>query len=223
MTPKATFNKVWQSSARYKTVRMRGQFSISSARSPNSAARLEQAEAFFQQSLTIRREIQDRRGEGAALTALGQVARRRGQLEQAEAFFQQALIILREVQNRQGEGTTLAYLADIARDRGDFEQAERYYQQALAIARQTEDVFSERNILSALENLARLRGQSSKKRWSFTREEAEQAIQDAAFLAEKLGIPADHPGIPALQEQLRQMLAGDEQAGEAGEGAPPNE
>ena len=238
---------------------------------------LEQAEAYFQQALVITREVQDRRSEGAVLTQLGQVARQRGQLEQAEAYFQQALVIHHEVQDRQGEGITLAFLADIALARGDFEQSEHYYQQALAIARQTEDVFSEKNILGSLENLTRRREQSSKNRLSFTREEAERAVedaaflaeklglspddpqvpqlqeqlrqalsqpaqdepedeehgltreeaeraaQDAAFLAEKLGIPADHPGIPAMQERLRQMLAEAEQAGEAGEGAPPNE
>ena len=40
-----------------------------------------------------------------------------------------------------------------------------------------------------------------------TEEEAERAAQDAAFLAEKFGLAADDPSIPALQEQVRQMLA----------------
>lgn len=59
--------------------------------------------------------------------------------------------------------------------------------------------------------------------FALTAEEAERAAQDAAFLAEKLGISADHPSVLVMQKQLRLKLAGDEQEEEAGDGAPPNE
>src|SRR5262249_14915344 len=77
------------------------------------------------------------------LTALGELARARGELEVAEHYFQQALAIGREVHDRQGEGegegVDLGLLAHIAAARGDSDQAEVFYRQSLAIALDRQD------------------------------------------------------------------------------------
>ncbi len=57
------------------------------------------------------------------------------------------------------------------------------------------------------EHIASREDQGSEAGVGLTQEEADRGAEDAAFLAEKLGLAADAPQIPALQERLRQMLA----------------
>ena len=84
--------------------------------------KLDEAEGYFQQSLVIDREVQDRQGEGVVLSLLGQIAQRRGKLDEAEGYFQQSLVIRREVQDRQGEGAVLSSLGRIAQRRGKLDE-----------------------------------------------------------------------------------------------------
>jgi tetratricopeptide (TPR) repeat protein len=54
---------------------------------------LEQAESYYQQSLAIDREVQDRRGEGVVLYSLALIAEARGDLNRAEALHRESLAI----------------------------------------------------------------------------------------------------------------------------------
>ena len=100
--------------------------------------RLEEAESYFQQALTILREVQDRRGEANALSSLGEVALQRGQLEEAEAYYRRALVMVREMHDRFLEAGTRSGLATIYVQRGEHDLAEELYRQALDLARTTQ-------------------------------------------------------------------------------------
>lgn len=52
-------------------------------------------------------------------------------------------------------------------------------------------------------------GEQDEARIELTRVDVERAITDAAFLAEQFGLAVDDPQIPALQQQLRGLLAGE--------------
>jgi len=125
----------------------------------NITGQLDAAKRYFQQALAIRREVQDRQGEGIDLNSLGQVAQRRGQLDAAERYYQESLAIHRDVQDRQGEGLVLSNLGQVAQRRGQLDAAERYYQESLAIRREVQDRQGEGAVLSNLGQVAQQRGQ----------------------------------------------------------------
>src|SRR5262249_57806783 len=92
-------------------------------------------------SLEEFRAVQDRRGEGAALSVLGEAHLFRGDDAAAEDYLQQALAIRREVRDRPGEGNDLGILGQAAQLRhGDYAAGEGYLQQSLAIARYVYDL-----------------------------------------------------------------------------------
>jgi tetratricopeptide (TPR) repeat protein/transcriptional regulator with XRE-family HTH domain len=138
---------------------------------------LESARSYYKQSLTIARELHDRRIEGIALHQLGRVVRKLGDLEQAERHYHEALPILREIQNQREEAWTLAFLGQIKRDRGELEEAEQFYQDALTIHRQVGDQRGESWDLGYLGQLALTYGHL---------DEAKEYYEQYLELAEKL-------------------------------------
>jgi len=85
------------------------------------------AEATFQQSLAIAREVGDRPSEGQILSNLGGVYETQGRWVEAEACSQQSLAILRDHGNLVGEGTTLNNLGNIYAQQGRWAEAEECY------------------------------------------------------------------------------------------------
>ncbi|WP_141705407.1 tetratricopeptide repeat protein, partial [Microcystis aeruginosa] len=65
---------------------------------------------FYQQSLTIAKEIGDRQGEANSLGSLGIAYRSLGQYQKAIEFYQQSLTIAKEIGDRQGEANSLGSL-----------------------------------------------------------------------------------------------------------------
>ena len=84
---------------------------------------------FYQQSLEIKREIGDRRGEASSLTALGNVYQSLGKYQRAIDFYQQSLEIKREIGDgsanltvRREEANTLQNLANLYHRVGRFKE-----------------------------------------------------------------------------------------------------
>jgi tetratricopeptide (TPR) repeat protein len=124
-----------------------------------NAGQLGAAEQAYQRDLARRQEIDDRQGEGVALSRLGQVAHRRGRLEAAEAYYHQALAIVREVEDHDAEGFLLSSLGQILVRRGRLEEAEVYFQRSLAIRRESGDTSGEGVVYVELGEIAAQRGQ----------------------------------------------------------------
>ena len=101
-------------------------------------------------SLTIAREMNDRRGEGVALKSLGNAYNNLGQYEQAIDHYQQSLTIAREIGDRQGEGKALNNLGNAYNNLGQYEQAIDHHQQCLTIAREIGNRRGEGNALGSL-------------------------------------------------------------------------
>lgn len=120
--------------------------------------KVDDVEQAFKANLAIRREMQDRLGEGVVLATLGQSARRQGRLDEAESYLQEALVIDREVKNYQGEGLVLNALGRIARRRGKLDEAESYFQEALAINRKVQNQREEGVTLISISQANRDRG-----------------------------------------------------------------
>jgi tetratricopeptide (TPR) repeat protein len=115
---------------------------------------LDNAELIFQRNLLLRRQLDDRQGEGRALCCLGLVTQAQGKLDEAEAYFQAALEISKSEGDRQSEGANLAYLGQVAQARGRITDAEEHFRNALDIFREVNDLRGEGADLSALARVA---------------------------------------------------------------------
>ena len=107
---------------------------------------------YYEQALTIHREVGDQQGEGADLGSLGLAYAALGEPQRAIDYYEQALAIDRKVGNRQGEGNHLGGLGLAYADLGEAQQAISYCEQALAITREINDRRGEGNDLCTLGN-----------------------------------------------------------------------
>jgi tetratricopeptide (TPR) repeat protein len=105
---------------------------------------------YYEQALTILREIGDRQGEGAVLGNLGNAYADLGEVRKAIGYYEQRLTIAREIGDRQGEGAALGNLGLAYADLGEVRKAIGYYEQALAIDREIGDRQGEGNVLGNL-------------------------------------------------------------------------
>jgi CHAT domain-containing protein len=103
---------------------------------------------YYQQALTIRREIGDRAGEGNSLVSIGGIYESLGKYEEALDYTQQALTILREIGDRAGEGVSLNNIGMIYDHLGRYKDALDYTQQTLTICREIGDRTGEGTSLS---------------------------------------------------------------------------
>ena len=79
-------------------------------------------------------QVGDTRGEGVALSKLGDILRQQGDLAGAQTNYQRYLQIMQQVGDRKGEGVALYKLALLAEVQGDFDRAEMWHRDSLAIA-----------------------------------------------------------------------------------------
>lgn len=93
-----------------------------------------QAIDYYQQSLTIAREIGDRQGEGNWLGNLGAAYHSLGDYPQAIDYYQQSLAIAREISDHYGEALSLYKLARVHFKLDDRTQTLKYCNQALSLA-----------------------------------------------------------------------------------------
>jgi tetratricopeptide (TPR) repeat protein len=105
---------------------------------------------FYQQSLSISKEIGNHCGEGNALCGLGIVYDSMGLHEQAIDFYKQHLMIAREINDRQGESISQGNQGLAYNSIGDYKQAIICHQQHLKIAREIGDRYGEGNALNNL-------------------------------------------------------------------------
>ncbi|MGB3516852.1 MAG: CHAT domain-containing tetratricopeptide repeat protein [Elainellaceae cyanobacterium] len=105
---------------------------------------------FFEQSLAIAREINDRLGEENALNNLGIAYQVLGQYQESIDFIEQSLIIARENDNRLGEGNALTNLGSTYMSLGRYQESIELFRQALRITQRIENRFGEGSVLGNL-------------------------------------------------------------------------
>ncbi|MFN6366056.1 MAG: tetratricopeptide repeat protein [Aphanizomenon sp.] len=125
---------------------------ISLGNAYNSLGQYERAIAFFQQSLDIKKDIGDIRGESISLNNLGNAYNSLGQYQRAIAFYQQSLDIFKDIGDILGESISLIGLGNAYNSLGQYERAIAFYQQSLDIAKEIGDIRGESNSLIGLGN-----------------------------------------------------------------------
>jgi tetratricopeptide (TPR) repeat protein len=101
---------------------------------------MQRAVEYFERSLCIAREMNQKREEGGALSALGAAHRNLGNIQKATDYYEQALLIARSIGDRYLEGDALGGLGNVNLAMGKLQQAVEYYQGGLHIAREHNDV-----------------------------------------------------------------------------------
>ncbi|MCW5211836.1 tetratricopeptide repeat protein, partial [Desulfobulbus sp. TB] len=89
----------------------------------------------FQQSLSILREVGDRKREGTILNNIATVYYHQGDYEQALQYYKQCLPIRHEAGDKSGIGDTLNNIAQIYRAQKKYSKAIESHEQDLAICR----------------------------------------------------------------------------------------
>jgi non-specific serine/threonine protein kinase len=118
------------------------------------------AEVLQQESLSIWRELDDRRGIAAALDTLGALALRHGDSARATALLQESLAVKRERQDRWGIADALHHLGDVALEEGHYAAARARYEESLLVWQELGDTWSTASSLESFAALAHARGQS---------------------------------------------------------------
>jgi predicted ATPase/class 3 adenylate cyclase len=96
---------------------------------------VDRAEILWREGLELRREQDDPRELGAALSRLGAVAWRRGDYDRAIDYHEQALVLFEEAGDESSRLTELHYLGDSYMDRGDYDESQRVLEETAALAR----------------------------------------------------------------------------------------
>jgi predicted ATPase/class 3 adenylate cyclase/DNA-binding CsgD family transcriptional regulator len=111
----------------------------------------DRAQALYEESLVLYRELGDTAGIALSLLHLGEIAGRRGNFAAAYARTEEALALFRAVEDKWGIAWSLTNLAGIVRQQGEYARATSLNEESLALFRALEDM---EGIAWSLTNLA---------------------------------------------------------------------
>jgi predicted ATPase len=111
----------------------------------------DQAKSYFEQSLALRRALDDKLGMIASLNNLANVALFGSDYASATPLYEEALVLARDLGDNWSIAITLGNRGWVEMNKGDYDQAAAQYEESLAIRRMMGD---EWGIANALDNLA---------------------------------------------------------------------
>jgi predicted ATPase/DNA-binding CsgD family transcriptional regulator len=94
------------------------------------------AQDLYEQSLTLRRELGDRRGIADTLNNLGLTATQLADYERAEALLEECIEIRREIDDRTGYVLAISNMGDLAVAISDFDRAWKLHEEALVVRKE---------------------------------------------------------------------------------------
>ncbi len=111
------------------------------------------ARSLYEESLAIRRELEDKRGIAYSLNNLGIVALEQGDYAAARSLQEESLAIRRELGDKRGIAESLNNLGIVVAEQGDYPAARSLQEESLAIKRELGD---KQGITSSLASLGRV-------------------------------------------------------------------
>jgi predicted ATPase/class 3 adenylate cyclase/Tfp pilus assembly protein PilF len=143
------------------------------------------ARALCEESLAIRRSLNDQQGIADTLNNLGSIVMEQGDADAARALYRESLEIRRQLGDRRGIAISLESLGDVALDDGNAEAARTLYQESLEIRRALDDPPAVADSLNCLGIVAYTRGDLSAARALY-----EESLEIRRQLGMKRGIAA---------------------------------
>jgi tetratricopeptide (TPR) repeat protein len=159
--------------------------------------RYEEALSYYQQSLEIEREIEDRQGEAISLNNLGIAYNSLGRYEEAISYYQQSLEIYREIGNRRGIADSLNGLGAAYYFLVRYQEAISYYQQSLEIQR---EIGNRRGVAASLNNLGR--AYNSLVRYEEALSYYQQSLEIYREIGDRRGVAASLNGLGNVYNSL---------------------
>ena len=118
----------------------------------------DRAWALYEESLGLRRELEDSRGTALALNNLGVVAQLQGDYDRAVALHEESLALFRALGDERGVALSLLTMGTMAQLQGDLARATAHYEESLALFQALGDTRGIAAVLSSLGTLASSRG-----------------------------------------------------------------
>lgn len=118
----------------------------------------DEANRLYDDSLAIRRRLNDQRNAANVLNNMAIVARLQGDYQRSRMLHEEALAIRRELGDRWAIATSLNNLGNVLTDLEELAAARRYLDEAVAIQREIGDKWYTANALNNLGNVARDQG-----------------------------------------------------------------
>jgi non-specific serine/threonine protein kinase len=142
-----------------------------------------EASKHYEESLAIRRELNDERGSAATLNNLGLVHKHQGNHEAARPLFEEALELFRKLKQDRAVAACLTNLAAVHNASGDYAAAEQKASEALETVRSIGDQLGIAASLTELGHVAMSQGQTDTAQSYF-----EESLALSRGLGEKVGI-----------------------------------
>jgi predicted ATPase/DNA-binding CsgD family transcriptional regulator len=120
------------------------------------------AEALQQESLAIRRELDNRRGAAHSLDTLALLALQQNDSARATTLLEESLGIKRELGDEWGIANSLQYLAELSADQGHLSAARARFEESLLRFQTLGDAWSIAAVLESMAGLAQAQGQSDR-------------------------------------------------------------
>mgnify|MGYP002079012697 CR=1 FL=1 len=145
----------------------------------------ENAGRFFEESLTLFREAEDKMGISTTVNNLGNLAYSQGKFELAQKFFEESMAIKKEIGDKMGVAGSMNNLGGVAFSTGKYEEARMFYEDSLAIRKEIGD---KQGVSASLNNLGGLelyRGNFEQSKKYF-----EESLEIKREIGDKKGIAA---------------------------------
>ncbi|OUL30101.1 NB-ARC domain-containing protein [Nostoc sp. RF31YmG] len=174
--------------------------------------------AFYEQSLALKKQIADVRGQATTLRQLGILKANIGEINSAIALFEQSLAIDKQISNIQGQAATLHQIGRLKANTGEINVAIVLYQRYLAITGQISNVQTKAATLHEMGILEANRGEMKTAiilyKQSLALTEQIGDIQTKAATLHEMGrLKANTGEIKEAMELFQQSLALTEQMG----------
>ena len=124
--------ETWVLLRTFQAPQLRGYILANLGSLARTGGRLEQARAYFDESLAVFRLVGDRAGLGQALGQMGNLARVQGDFESARALLTSSMAMRRAIGERRGIGMTVNNLGVLAIAEGDYTRAAALFERTRA-------------------------------------------------------------------------------------------
>jgi tetratricopeptide (TPR) repeat protein len=124
----------------------------------NYQGKVDSALIFWEQSLILREETNDKKGVANSLTNIGFVYHNRGDISRALDYYSKSLQIQEEIGEKSGMAYSLHNIAAIHQDQGDLDGALKYFARTLKLREEINDKRGIGYSLNAIAILYRIKG-----------------------------------------------------------------
>jgi len=138
----------------------------------------EQTKIYCEESLSIGKEIGDKKVIAGSKNTLGNIASDQGNFEEAKKYFEESLDTKIEIGDKSGIAITLHNLGLLAFVKGDYEQAKKFNEDSLAIRKEIGD---KHGISFSLQNLGHLALEKG------YHEQAKKYFEESLFIRKEIG------------------------------------